>query len=413
MERRSRRQAGTSFATPSDPANVSIVQSQEFWTLGAQTRALHGWGSQDQHTLTGALGFFRSGAPVRVDKGLSAEDDQGLGQSMTRSTRHAYVGNAYVENAFRFGDLAIVPGVRFDAIGQEVRESLDRAAGDATGGPAGDPNGPRGSRGSFEPVVLPAIGISYRIDDGLVPSANVSRGYKPRLFNDGVTFQSGVDVAGTFEPTYTSSFEGGARGQARWLAWDATGFYVIFDDQVGFTADEAGAATRGNVGEMHNRGAEALVEVDVFGLAAEVAGDAPGEGASALGELRVHGSASLLDATFVADPNEGSTPQYAPPYLVRTGLIYRLPERVRLAFLGTIVGDQNGSDNGAAAFDIPGYQVWDLIAEATIIDDRLDLVGGLQNVFDERYVARVRPGGGGGIDPGAPRMGYAGATLHF
>jgi Fe(3+) dicitrate transport protein len=54
--------------------------------------------------------------------------------------------------------------------------------------------------------------------------------------------------------------------------------------------------------------------------------------------------------------------------------------------------------------------VWDLTAEAEIIKSHLSLVAGVNNVFDEKYYARVRSNG---IDPALPRNVYGGVVFRF
>jgi Fe(3+) dicitrate transport protein len=54
--------------------------------------------------------------------------------------------------------------------------------------------------------------------------------------------------------------------------------------------------------------------------------------------------------------------------------------------------------------------VWDLTAEAEIVPKYLSLVAGINNIFDEKYYARVRSNG---IDPALPRNLYGGVVVRF
>ena len=82
---------------------------------------------------------------------------------------------------------------------------------------------------------------------------------------------------------------------------------------------------------------------------------------------------------------------------------------LELALFATWSAAQNGADNGAAEFAIPSYFVVDATASWRF-GERLAINAGVNNLLDEEYVARVRPGGGGGIDPGAPRNVYVGVS---
>jgi Fe(3+) dicitrate transport protein len=404
--RASQRQAGTAFGVESNPDNVSIVQTQTFATLGAESRLEHSYEAfgRDQTFTLGTL-FFGSYAPVRVDKGLTALDRDGLGTALARSLRHGYTFAAFGEHLFRFGALRIVPGFRADVLRQSVAESLDLAVGDATDGTqAGPPNGELGRRDSVEPVFLPGLGIAYELPGGLEPYANATRGYKPKLFNDGLTFQSGINVAPAFAPTYTTTLEAGVRGSPlASVYFDVSAFWIRFDDAIGLLGNDQGGAQRTNVGRMGNRGLDVALEWDALSVLGDVA-------KSTRGRLLVYGNASLLDATFETGPTVGTRPQYAPPYLVRTGVIYRRAEDLKLSLLGTFVGKHNAADNAHPLFEIPAYDVWDLGAEARIPGTPLSALGGINNLFDSRYFARIRPGGGGGIDPAFGRQAYVGLT---
>jgi Fe(3+) dicitrate transport protein len=118
----------------------------------------------------------------------------------------------------------------------------------------------------------------------------------------------------------------------------------------------------------------------------------------------------LLDAEIRGGTFGGMTPQYAPDYLLRTGVIYRWQQRLKLAFLGTFVADHFATDDENPSRLVPAYMTWDLTLEWAVIPDRLRLLAGINNIFDEDYYARIRSDG---IDPAYGRNFYAGASLEF
>ena len=156
-----------------------------------------------------------------------------------------------------------------------------------------------------------------------------------------------------------------------------------------------------------NQGVDAATELDLVGLSDRLHGTEVGK---TWGALSVYGNVSWLDAEYVSGPLQGLTPQYAPDYILRTGLIYRLGRRVKVAWLGTFVDNHFANDNNTADFRIPGYTVWDLTAEWEFWPDRARLFGGLNNAFDRQYWSRVRANG---IDPAVGRNVYAGLSLQF
>ena len=405
FERESWRQAGGSFGQITPTANVIIRQLQAFDTAGLDVRLRRDFGEDSQHTLTlGALGHT-SNAPVFVDKGTSNADFVGMAGPVSRVARTGDAAALFGEVKLGFGKVQIVPGFRLERLRQRVTETLDLGLGSVTGGPPGAPNGPLGNRRNIDTIALWGIGATWDASDNLRFVANASRAFKPLLYNDGVTFQAGVDAAGTFNASYAFTVEAAVQAQpVPPLRLDAGLFRVTLEDQVGFLAGPlpanppfgavgAGGARRQNVGGMRNQGIDLAVRLDLLG---------PDGIGKTKDTLRLSANLQLLDATFTSGAAAGLTPQYAPGFLVRANLAHIGKNGSRAAVTVTSVGNQQGADNNAADFFLPGY---------TVVDASVDLpigsgftVGvGLNNLLDARYAARVRPGGGGGFDPGLPR----------
>ena len=405
FERESWRQAGGSFGRPTPSANVLVRQLQVFDTGGLDVRVRRDFGSASQHSFT--LGVFghTSSAPVTVDKGASNSDFEGRAGAVARVSRSGDAVALFGEVRLAFGDVQIVPGFRLERLRQSVTETLDLSLGSVTGGPPGPPVGGLGDRSNTETIPLWGLGVAWDASDTLRLVANASRGFKPLLYNDGVTFQAGVDAAGTFDASYAFTVE--AAVQARpipALRLDAGLFRVTLDDQVGFLAGPlpasppfgavgAGGARRQNVGSMRNQGIDLAARLDIVG---------PDGLSPARDTLRLAANVQLLDAVFTSGPAEGFTPQYAPGYLMRATLSYIGSGSSRAALTVTSIGDQQGSDNNAPDFLLPGYTVVDASMDLPI-GYGITIGAGINNIFNESYAARVRPGGGGGFDPGLPR----------
>jgi outer membrane receptor protein involved in Fe transport len=405
FERESGRQAGGSFGQVTPTANVIVRQLQVFDTAGIDLRVRRDFGGQNQHAFTlGVLGHT-SDAPVFVDKGLSNADYDGRAGALARVQRSGDTAAVFGELKLGFGDLQIVPGFRVERLRQQVVEQLDLALGSSTGGAPGAPNGPLGNRENVDTVPLFGLGVTWDASETLRFVANASRGFKPLLYNDGVTFQAGIDAAGTFEASYAFTVEAGVQAEpVPPLRIDASVFRVTFEDQVGFLAGPlvaappfgavgTGGARRQNVGTMRNQGIDLAVRIDLVG---------PEGIAKSENTLRLSTNLQLLDAEFTSGVAEGFTPQYAPEHLLRSTLAYIGKDGARAALTFTSVGDQQGSDNNVADFFLPGYEVLDASVEWPIAGG-FSIGAGINNLLDEEYAGRVRPGGGGGFDPGLPR----------
>lgn len=405
FERESWRQAGGSFGRVTPDANVLIRQVQVFDTAGIDLRARHDFGAAGQHSFTiGVLGHT-SDAPVLVDKGASNADFGGTAGALARASRSGDTAAVFGEVKLGLGNVQIVPGFRLERLRQRVVETLDLGLGSATGGAPGGPNGVLGNREDSQTVALYGIGVTWDASPTLRFVANASRGFKPLLYNDGVTFQAGIDAAGTFDASYAFTIEGGLQAEpVEPLRIDASLFRVEFEDQVGFLAGPlpasppfgavgTGGARRQNVGSMRNQGIDLAVRLDLVG---------PEGIARSENTLRLSTNLQLLDADFTAGAARGFTPQYAPSHLLRSTLAWIGKDGARAALIFTSVGDQQGADNNVADFFLPGYEVLDASVEWPIAGG-FSIGAGINNLTDEDYAGRVRPGGGGGFDPGAPR----------
>jgi Fe(3+) dicitrate transport protein len=405
FERESWRQAGGGFGQVTPTENVLVRQLQAFDTAGLDVRVRRDFGSNAQHSLTiGALGHSAS-SPVTVDKGNSNTDFIGLAGPVARVARSGDAAALFGEVKLTFGKLQLVPGFRLERLRQRVVESLDLGLGSSTGGPPGGPNGALGNRRNVNTIALWGVGATFDASDDLRFVANASRGFKPLLYNDGVTFQAGVDAAGTFEASYAFTVEAGVQARpAPPLRLDASLFRVTFEDQVGFLAGPlvaappfgavgSGGARRQNVGSMRNQGIDLAMRLDILG---------PDGIGTARDTLRLSANLQLLDATFTSGAAAGFTPQYAPGHLARASLAHIGTNGSRAAITFTSVGDQQGADNNSPDFFLPGYEVLDAAIEWPV-GAGFVVGAGINNILDERYAARVRPGGGGGFDPGLPR----------
>jgi len=405
FERESWRQAGGSFGQVTPDANVLIRQLQVFDTAGVDLRLAHDFGGASQHSITfGVLGHT-SDAPVFVDKGASNADFVGTAGALARAQRSGDTAAVFGEVKLGFGDVQIVPGFRLERLRQRVTETLDLGVGSATGGGPGGANGVLGNREDTQTVPLYGIGVTWDATPTLRFVANASRAFKPLLYNDGVTFQAGIDAAGTFDASYAFTIEGAVQAEPiPAVRIDAGLFRVEFEDQVGFLAGPlpaaapfgavgTGGARRQNVGNMRNQGIDLALRLDLVG---------PEGFAKSDNTLRLSTNLQLLDAEFTSGPVAGFTPQYAPGHLLRSVLAWIGKDGSRAALTFTSVGDQQGADNNVADFFLPGYEVFDASVEWPLAGG-FTIGAGVNNLLDENYASRVRPGGGGGFDPGAPR----------
>ena len=403
------RQRGGGFGTlPTGPmANSTTVEHQKFYTEGLEARIRHDyelWGGK--HTIAGGVQVYHTFSP-REDRRGRAATDRG-GQLRNDTDREILYLPVFVENRFSWGAFSITPGFRLENAWQSVVEhvNLDKLA---AGTPLGDEE-------IHDIVPLFGIGLNYEIPRKIDLYANVSQSYRPKIFTQAVPTGGTTIIPEDLNESRAIQYEIGFRGSPYdWLNWDISGFLLNFDDQIGTIALPGGRSTLANVGESRNYGVEIAGELDLVGLFDEWRGiEKPLVGKNIIGTrfggLSIYTAITLLDAEFVDGPLQGLTPRFAPDYLIRTGLVYRCRDRVKVAFLGTFVADSYADDANTAERFVPAHTVWDLTAEAKIYKDILSINAGINNLFDEDYYARIA---NTGIDPAQRRNYYAGFSLKF
>lgn len=397
-DRFSKRQRGGGFGQmPSGAAaNSNSIERQEFYSFGTDARVRHDYeiGSETQ-TLAAGVTYYRGDSPRTDRRGASPDAEEGT--LLSESQRDVHAGSVFAENRFVIGDFSITPGLRLENVAQEVRVRIPNAAG-----------GQLSEKGSTEFKPLVALSAAYVLPARSEIYASVAEGYRPTLFTESVVPGSGAVIRGDVESATSWMYEVGYRGQPNdWLNWDTSLFLVDLDNKYGGTVTSGGQTELRSVGRSLNFGWDVAFEVDLVGAAQALRGES--------GDPRDHrvsilGSLTLMDAEIHGGAQDGKEPQYAPDHLIRTGFVYRWKDRSKVALLGTFLSDHFATDDEDPTRKIPAYMTWDLTAELKVYRDWVSIVGGINNLFDEDYYARIRPDG---IDPAYGRNYYAGIQFTF
>ena len=378
---------GTFGITPLGTTNT--IEQQSFYSYGIEPRLRHNWQAfGGDHTLAAGMQLYWLSSPRRDSQGATPSATSGI---MTGdSQRDVFYNSFFAENKFTWGDLTITPGFRLERIQQDVNSKTYKA-GALTGGA-------QKSKHDFQPLF--GLGIAYDLPAETQLYANVSQSYRATIFSESIVATPGTSATDS-TPGQGWSYEIGYRGTPRpWVTFDTSLFLVDLDNRFAVSNNILSSA-----GRSINSGWDGSLQVDVIGAYDAANGT---KLASQIGSLNVYANATLLNAELHGGPNSGSVPQYAPDYIVRTGLIYGF-KGVKVSFLGTFLADQKAQDSNRPEFNIPSYMTWDLTAEVPVTK-HFSLMAGLNNVFNEDYYSRVTTNG---IDPAYGRNFYLGGSFQF
>lgn len=386
--RYSARQSGGGFGTLAiGPGNS--IETQQFETFGLDTRYRNNWGNggDTQHTFSTGIQIYHTDSP-RTDE-LGATPNASSGALRRASDREVLYAPVFVENKFSFGKFSITPALRVENFRQKVNETVNLDSG-----------APLRSKEQSDHVFLGGLGAEYAIQDESAIYANISQGYRPQIFSEAVPTGPLQLVNGDLEEGKSIEYELGYKTRAiDWLTLDASVFLLSFEDQIGSVVVGPDTVFQ-NVGDAIHKGVDVSAIFDISQLA-----NIPEN----YGSFDFYVNATLLDAEFSDGPNDGFAPQYAPDYILRTGLNYAIADRAKVTFGGTFVNDHFADDTNTLAREVPAYMVWDLTAEVKV-HENVRLLAGINNIFDESYFSRVRADG---IDPANGRNFYVGASLEF
>lgn len=390
--RYSKRQNGGGFGTV-PTANNNTVQEQIFYSIGFEPRLRHNYELFGQeHTLTLGTHTYFSHSPLITERGNWPAADWGT--LLTDVKRDNWYFSAFIENLFRFGRLSITPSARFENVWQRVNEKNGPA-------PLND-----GKSYNFQPLF--GLGIAYEIWKTVEAYANISQSYRPITFSQSVPLAANQTIAGNLEQGFAWQYDFGFRGDPKpFIHWDISYFLLEFKNQIGTINNVIQ-----NVGGMRNQGMELATEIDLVGMYDYYYRT---DLKNTIGSLSPFIAYTFMHARFYEGRNQGRTPAYAPRNNVRVGVTYAWRDRVKLSFMGTMISSEFGDDGQTAAFQIPSYQVWDLLGEVNVLKNvynrfDLSLFGGINNIFGEIYYARVTSTG---IDPAYPRNIYGGVRVNL
>jgi Fe(3+) dicitrate transport protein len=258
---------------------------------------------------------------------------------------------------------------------------------------------------------IPMFGLGAGFDFGRQNETyfSVSQGYRPVRFFDVASPFSNVAAGGVPDESKSLSWEAGVHGTpVTGLFYDASLFWIDFKNRIETIVLSPTESVFQNSGDTRHRGFEGELSYDF--LAARKSGL----------HLIAFGNVSLLDAKFTKSDlanRVGNKPAFAPGLTARYGVSIRRDGRFNVSLAGSSVSSQYFQDSNLPVgtpltpnfipAKVPAYTLVDLSADWQVTRN-IRLLGGISNLFDEKYYNRVFQNG---IEPGARRTVYAGLAV--
>ncbi len=388
--RYTKRQRGGGFGTfpTGGTADSNDISIQKYYGYNGEARYLKDYSAfGNEHTFSVGYLYYNITAPIVNERGTRADANDGAVQS--RLDRATHTNSLFMENRISFGKFMMTPGVRLENIRQTIDERKKSVAG--------------AKREADETVNVPllGLGLSYHLSDDTQIYANASEAYKPVTFTDAVPLTNNATISEDIDPSKIYNYELGYRGQTPLLNWDVSAFFIRYENKFGLVGTNFQ-----NTGASEHKGVDVATELKLSQIFEKL---------KPMGDFNFYTNVEVLEARFTRGSQKNKTPQYAPKAMTRAGLIYNKEDKLKVAFMGVLVGRHFGNDsNGNIAgdkngFEIPAYTVFDLTADYTLQKSWI-LSAGINNLFDRQYYSRVRTDG---VIWALDRNYYAGATYKF
>jgi Fe(3+) dicitrate transport protein len=381
------------------PATTTLVD-EKFRSQGLDLRFRKRWGRGN--ALTFGTVLYHDDAPFKqfTSTDLTAPRGSHDGTPRLDQERDAWYGAIFAENVFRLpGRWHIVPSFRLEHEKIRIDESVR------------PPNLSRPLIHQSASRTIPMFGLGAGFDFGRQNETyfSVSQGYRPVRFFDVASPFSNVAAGGVPDESKSLSWEAGVHGTpVTGLFYDASLFWIDFKNRIETIVLSPTESVFQNSGDTRHRGFEGELSYDF--LAARKSGL----------HLIAFGNVSLLDAKFTKSDlanRVGNKPAFAPGLTARYGVSIRRDGRFNVSLAGSSVSSQYFQDSNLPVgtpltpnfipAKVPAYTLVDLSADWQVTRN-IRLLGGISNLFDEKYYNRVFQNG---IEPGARRTVYAGLAV--
>jgi Fe(3+) dicitrate transport protein len=386
---------------PQPPPTGTTLQDEQFRTAGADLRLRKKWGRGNAFTIGTTL--FHGDDPFRQwsssDLYVDRHDRSGTPRLVqARTSDYAAI---FAENVFRLPHrFHIVPSVRLEhervAVDESVRPPfLSR---------------PLIHEADARSLPLFGLGVGNDFGHGNETYFSVSQGWRPLRYFDMASPFANVVPGHAPDPSKSLSYELGVHGvPVTGLYYDVSVFWIDFRNRIEAQHINATDVIEVNSGDTRSRGFEGQLNYDFL---AHTALADRGE------HLEAFVSASLLNARFTASviPGQvGKIPAYAPRYLLKAGVNWRVERRIKLSLTAVSSAAQFwqdsdqplGSGNSYLPARIPAYTVLDLAGDWQL-NRHVTLLAGVSNLADRQYYDRVWQTG---LEPALGRSWYAGVRL--
>ncbi len=255
------------------------------------------------------------------------------------------------------------------------------------------------------PVWLAGLGVSYKPTATIELYANISENYRAINFTDLRILNPNMYVDPSLKDESGYSADLGWRGNSQWLNYDASLFFLKYNDKISSVYERTVRARR-NISDAYIAGIETFAETNLMRLRKP----------NPAFDLMLFTNIALIEGRYYNSENtafQNKKVELVPAINFKTGLTFRkksFSASWQYAYVGRQFTDAENSDPltyipGAIIGPVPAFSVMDLSLQYSLKSFRFE--GGINNLTNEIYFTRRADGyPGPGIIPSDARSFY-------
>jgi Fe(3+) dicitrate transport protein len=387
-------------ATSPDDAIVKRNNNREYYSQGIQAEVERDFQiGGAELALTAGVRLhedeedrFQDEDGFRMEDGDLVSTSDGAPGSTTNRISSASVTSLFVDTEIRSGRWILTPGLRFEDIDMQ---RLDFSTDDPTRS-----QGPSRVRENSASVVIPGLGVLYRINPDWRLLAGIHKGFNPPAPGSSVEEESSIN------------YELGTRFDRGDFGFETIYFYNDYDNLVGTVTASTGGG--GEIGDQFEGGAVIVQGLElgadyVFPKRAGGKLDLPVSLRYTWTTEAAFRTAFESDFDPWGDVGVGDELPYIPEHQLKATAGLHGP-RWRFDLAASYTGRMRsvaGQGGFVPAETIDAHLVWDMVASWQITPRFRSYIK-VDNLTDDTYVAARRPAG---VRPGLERTGYVGITF--
>ncbi len=392
---------------PDEEGQERSMIDGDFQNYGTEIRLLKNYNVGGNNAVLLLGGRLYKGQTLQQQGAASTGSDADFNfiqpDSLDSDYKHPGVNySLFLENVFTLGEKwSVTPGVRYEYIHSEsngyfVNKSKDQA-GNIIHYEKKEEN-----KSYSRSILLMGIGSSFTPNSSVQFYANYSNNYRPVRFSDLRIVNNSLQIDENMKDETGFSSDIGVRGEiSNWLWYDATAFFIQYNNKIGTIqkVDLENYRTyqyRTNIADSKHAGLETFLEFNLKNIFFP----------QARFELNWFSNVTALTAKYVSQEDatiDGNLVENVPSVIIRQGLSFskkQFSSTLQYNFTGKQFSDaSNASSTPDAVFgEIPAYYSLDVVLGYKW--KKMSFTTGVNNLTNNMYFTRRAEGyPGPGIIP--------------